>query len=103
MRFVHCLFLVFVAAAGSSFLIAHAHDQPIAAIDSELAARKTAETAFLEATDHAIKKYNIHSLKHTAALWRFSVVGADEFERPGYDWLVYVDKVSGKTEVLTGE
>lgn len=70
---------------------------------TEVTAKKSAEQAFLQITNHEVTKYSIRPLQHTDARWRFLVEGTKEFARPGYHWIVEVDKASGATSVQSGE
>jgi hypothetical protein len=79
------------------------HAQAAASAMNEGVAEKMAEKAFLDETKHGIAKYSIQPLKHTSERWRFVVKGSGEFARPGYHWLVEIDKITGKSTVTSGE
>jgi hypothetical protein len=79
------------------------HAQSVESAMQESTASMIAEKAFLDKTKHEITHYSIQPLRHTDAEWRFLFQGTEEFARPGYHWLVTVDKTTGKTSVQSGE
>jgi hypothetical protein len=67
-------------------------------------ARQLAESAFLDYTSHEVTKYSIRpSVSTNEREWIFFVQGKDEFARPGFHWLVYVNKQSGATSIDPGQ
>jgi len=86
---------------------APAPDSPpskVVRISTEKQARKLAETAFLISTKKQISEYEITCFeKENKNQWKFAVLGSGKFLRPGYNWIVTVEKASGKTKVIGGE
>jgi hypothetical protein len=93
-----CLFTGF-ASCGPSGLRA----QAASPIVSEKAAHQIAEKAFLDATMSQVTTYSIQPLGHTLAKWRFVIQGTGDFSRPGYHWLVEIDKATGHSTIKSGE
>jgi hypothetical protein len=80
-------------------VVARATDAPIA---TEQAAAAIAEAAFLKHTKHRIKDYSVHAGKHTSTEWLFFIDGEKTFLRPGYQWIVTVNRKTGGAEVTDG-
>jgi hypothetical protein len=62
-----------------------------------------ATQAFTEATRGGVPKYRVARREERTNQWSFLIVGTEEYERPGYHWIVLVDKVSKKAQVLPGQ
>jgi len=72
-------------------------------VSDEKDARAIAEDYFLEKTHRKIETYSITSGKQEIDYWAFFFEGTGEFERPGYHWIVKVNKQTGKPEIIWGE
>jgi hypothetical protein len=72
-------------------------------VTTEHSAAAIAEAAFLKDTKHEITDYSVHAGKHTRTEWYFFIDGEGEFLRPGYHWIVIVDRETGNTKILYGE
>jgi hypothetical protein len=73
-------------------------------IERECVAAAIAEAAFLKATQHKISRYFISSLHPSALRWKIWIIEGDE-THPGADgafWQVYVERSSGKVEIVPG-
>src|SRR5260221_6421325 len=66
-------------------------------------ASQLAEKAFLDATSHQVSKYAIRPSPSNEREWLFRVQGMDEFARPGYHWLVQLDKNTRGTKIVSRE
>lgn len=66
-------------------------------------ARVIAEDYFLKMTDRRIETYSIASGKKEIDYWVFFFEGTGEFDKPGYHWIVKVNKQTGKPEIFWGE
>jgi hypothetical protein len=65
--------------------------------------QKQAEQAFKAHTENRVGKYSLSTPKDEGQHWSVLVKGTDEFARPGYHWIVKIDKSSGRTQVIPGE
>lgn len=65
--------------------------------------QKQAEQAFKTHTENRISKYSVSTPTDEGKYWSVFVRGTGEFARPGYHWLVKIDKNSGRTQVIQGE
>ena len=73
-------------------------------IERECVADAIAEAAFLQATQHKIGRYFISSLHPSTLRWKIWIIEGDE-THPGADgafWQVYVERSSGKVEIVPG-
>ena len=66
-------------------------------------AHALAEEAFLKYTERKITAYSIKDVSDGGTEWEFFVQGTKQFARPGYHWLVKVDRESGAASVEAGE
>jgi hypothetical protein len=66
-------------------------------------ARALAEQAFLEATAHRVPRYAMELSGGDERDWLFMARGTGEYARPGFHWLVRVNKQTGVTQVIPGE
>jgi hypothetical protein len=62
-------------------------------------AASLAQEAFLETTNNQIRTYQIWSVVHTPTQWNFKAKGTDQFARPGFEWDIAVDRISGQVRV----
>lgn len=65
-------------------------------------AQVLAEKAFVRATEGTVTKYTVTSFGDTSTHWGFVVEGTDEFARPGYAWIVNIDRTNGAAEITSG-
>ena len=100
LRFVASVIAIAVISTSCGFA---SNSGPLAQQTAEGAAKKVAEESFITDTGGKITDYSIHALQHTPAQWRFLVEGKGQFARPGYNWLVTVDRQTGKPKVQAGE
>jgi hypothetical protein len=73
-------------------------------IERECIAAAIAEAAFLRETQHKVSRYLISSLRPAALWWKIWIIEGDEIH-PGADgafWQVYVERSSGKIEIVPG-
>ena len=72
-------------------------------ITSECTAAAIAENAFLRETRHQISQYVIVSMRHTDTQWKFVIERGDGTHPPdGDQWMVFVDRSTGKVELIAG-
>jgi hypothetical protein len=98
-RVLACLAWIVLLAACDHSGAQHTSSVPL----SEAAAEKLATSAFLANTHQQIPDYSIRVTKETPGQWQFLIEGKGNFARPGYQWLVMVDKTTGKATVEAGE
>ena len=67
------------------------------------AVQKQAEHAFKVHTNNQVGKYTLSTPKDEGRYWSVFVKGTDEFARPGYHWIVKIDKATGHAQVTPGE
>lgn len=73
---------------------------------NEEEAKKIAEKFFLKKNGKKVTKYSIEVLtddEQDKNYWYFFFDGKEEFARPGYYWIIKVNKTNGKTEIRYGE
>ena len=73
-------------------------------IKRECVAAAIAEAAFLKETQHKVSRYIISSLHPATDRWKIWIIEGDE-DHPGADgafWQVYVERSSGKIEIVPG-
>jgi hypothetical protein len=80
-----------------------AKGQPSPSSAAANAAQAQAETAFRNATDGRIRTYTISLAEESPAAWRFFIEGTGDFDRPGYHWVVTIDKTTREASVHSGE
>jgi len=75
-----------------------------APITRECVAAAIAKEAFLRETRHQISRYTMLAMQHSAAQWKFIIEGGDETRPPadGAQWMVFVDRATGKVELIPG-
>ncbi len=100
--------LIIITLCVCGTFIALSNDKPEKKVMSqtiynEKEARKIAEDYFLIKTDRKIDKYSVTPEKQENDYWIFFFQGKEEFARPGYHWIVKVNKFTGKPEILEGE
>jgi hypothetical protein len=75
---------------------------PIKPVDRK-AAELIAVQSFKRETKGQIEKYRVKALPRSGSEWQFEIEGLAEFARPGYHWLVRVDRKTGHATVVGGE
>jgi hypothetical protein len=71
----------------------------------ECAAAAIAEATFLNYTKHKVAQYSVYPMQHTSTHWSFMIQGwVDEPKQPlpGYNWMVTVEKATGKADLTPG-
>jgi len=94
---------IVVALALSVWLLDACGGPAASAPQTERAASVTAETAFAKGTEHRITHYILRPGEHTSSKWYFHVTGTEEFALPGNNWIVTVDKKTGRAELIGGQ
>ena len=102
------LFLIICILCGGVIAQVHGNDKPEKNvigqnINDGKKAEKIAEDYFLKMTDRKVKKYSIKSAQQEKTNWVYFIKGEEGFARPGYHWIVKVNKFNGKPEILEGE
>lgn len=82
---------VFVMACAGA--VSHTEKQAVVA----------AEAAFIKETEGSVKQYSVTLSSETPAEWLYLIEGQSAFARPGYHWIVRVDKQTLNAEVSSGE
>lgn len=73
-------------------------------IRRECVAAAIAEDAFLHETHHQKSEYLITTMRHSTTQWKFMILGSDGTHpsAAGGDWMVFVDRSTGKVELIPG-
>jgi hypothetical protein len=102
-RTVRSLFILALGLLSAS-QASHGESPSRAPTIGEEQAAKIAEDSFLKVTQHRVTEYLKHVCRtHKAAESCFLFEGEGRFSRPGQDWIVIVNRKTGKTEVLFGQ
>jgi hypothetical protein len=70
--------------------------------ENEQTAKTIATEAFLKDTKHAITEYSVRPCKHSSTEWCFFFQGEKQFFRPGFHWLVTINRATGEVRVDEG-
>ena len=112
------IFLLFASCLSFSYAGSAANQKPKAEIvqpcpseaisqrpiAQECIAAAIAESALRQQTAHQTQKYVIMSMPHTKALWKFVFELSDGTHPPpdGGQWFAYVNRSTGKVELIPG-
>jgi hypothetical protein len=66
-------------------------------------AAEIASKAFKKTTRVDIKKVSVTIGEEAEEYWVFLFMGKEDYARPGFHWLVKVNKATGKADVIPGE
>jgi hypothetical protein len=72
-------------------------------VRKECVAAAIAEEAFLGETHRRRGSYLITAMRHSAEQWKFMILGSNTHpSAAGSDWMVFVDRRTGKVELIEG-
>jgi hypothetical protein len=71
-------------------------------VENEQTAKTIATEAFLKNTKHEITEYSVRPCKHSSTEWCFFFQGEKQFFRPGFHWLVTINRATGDVRVDEG-
>ena len=71
-------------------------------VENEQTAKASATEVFLKKTKHEITEYSVRPCKHSSTEWCFFFQGEKQFFRPGFHWLVTINRATGDVRVDEG-